>query len=1015
MASGLLSGLLGFLRNAQIFPSGSKIEWDLLNSITYGEALDERQLNALTPGNATAGGTFKYDPPFSTMLPAGEHVLTATFTPADLKTNKKAKVAVAKNKITVEKAMPVLRWKAPDALYLGAQLSKKQLNCACLNLPGGEYEYNPPLRSLCPEGENVLTVTYIPDDDLRKNYHNAVAKVTIRILALKQPTFYWSPPDEMVYGEPLGPLQLCAMLQEGFEDKGVVAYVPPLGTILDSTAAARLTVEFTPFNKVEYKSQTHSVTMSIRKAESTIAWPIPEPVYFGTALSKTQLCATCSNLAGGIFRYNITTRTVLPEGDHELSVEYTPERAFQKNFTNGSARVILRIMPLHQPVFSWPAPADIIYGTLLSPLQLCAALDQSWVEHGTVTYSPAEGTLFDCTEAVTLSVRFEPDNPLQVLPAEASVTLRVVRAEPVLAWASLQPILMHTLLSEVQRTATCSLPGNGAAFGEFIYAPAEGAHLEVGSHTLAATFVPSYAYRRNFNSATIINELRVDKPEPLIAWSDPPDVHVGRPITKKHLNATCVQPDLPPGTGTFIYDPPTGTLLPLNQKQPLRVTYTVAPENQWKYRPVSMTVLINVVPPRIPILHWDPPAAIPFGSKLTQFQLNARVSVDEGFLYYEPPRGTILASGETHTLKVSFIPNDHLEWAQVSLEVPIYIYMTDPVLMWEPARYFFAGMALAAEHLCCRVATSGVEIHGTMAYTPGLGAMLPPGEHMLRATFTCDKRHRREYNHVTMTVPFVVLAKKWPNIQWLPTEEIIYGTHLTKRQLRARADVPGRFDYSPPLGTVLDANPSQVLTCNFYPLNTVEYNETSLSISLCVRKATPKLTWEAPPFIYIGQAMLPKHLNATCPQPGTMIYCPELGEILPLGKHTMTVIFKPAAEVSMNFSFASSFSTLLVIEEGSLFKMPKRYLEPEVVRSFPVDDREFLLESDTLAWFSSEVDCQPQEPVRKVVEKMRAAMAQDKNKARYKMKDEEDRRREEEEKMKVANWVDYVADPEDFA
>jgi hypothetical protein len=209
----------------------------------------------------------------------------------------------------------------------------------------------------------------------------------------------------------------------------------------------------------------------------------------------------------------------------------------------------------------------------------------------------------------------------------------------------------------------------------------------------------------------------------------------------------------------------------------------------------------------------------------------------------------------------------------------------------------------------------------------------------------------------------------------------VYGQRLSAMQLCAVCKVKqGTLTYDPPVGTLLDAGENCLLTATFHPENTIEYNPSTATVSLLVRKAVPPLTWEPPPFLYIGAPLSNKHLNAYVNEsamlvhqtlPGTWVYCPELGEVLPLGKHTMTVIFKPDDSVSNNWTFASSFCSMLVITEGSLFKMPQRYLEPETRREFPVDDREFLLEPDKLAHFSSGIDCFPPEPVRKVVEKMK--------------------------------------------
>lgn len=994
----MLSSLSNWLKGLSSSLHG--LSWKDPEPIFYGQALDERILNAEVPDHMLPG-EFVYDPPESTVLSAGEYTLNVTYTPEEAKTNKKVKPLKGSVKIVVHKAVPVIHWKKPLPIFVGTQLTRKQLNAACMSVPDGEYTYEPPLRSVIPAGEQMLTVTYEPPPDYRRNYETVEKTVLINIMPLRLPVFIWNEPPSLVYGEPLTEAHLNATLAAGFDpSEGTIVYEPGAGAVLNAGDAQKLTVTFTPFNKIEVSSAERSVFVRVVKAESVLEWPQPKHIYAGTQLGKAQLGAKCSNLPGGSFKYNYRLGEVLPEGTHELTVEYEPDRRFQKNYFPASAAVTVTVMPLHQPVITWPQPASISYGTLLGLEQLCAELSVpfhgfggefecltnigDWSDVGTITYSPALGTVLDATTeskrvtAVQLNVSFVPLDPSKVLPAAASVMLVVARADPAIEWPDPKPILMHTLLGPEQLCAACTWPGPE---GQFIYAPALGAHLAVGTHTLAVTYLPTFQHSRNFNEVTVTVELRVDKPEPRMRWDTPPDVHVGRPLTKKHLSAVCLEAGIPLGSGHFMYDPPINSILPLGRNQPLKLRYRADDKFLHLYREVEVTVFINVIPPRMPVITWDPPKDIPFGSKLTQFQLNARCNVDEGFLFYEPGRGQVLASGETHNLKVTFVPDDHLEWASVSLEVPIYIYKTDPVLTWRPDTYFYAGMALSQKHLCCRVEKSSAgEIHGIMSFQPRLGAILGAGTHKLHATFKCDKRHKKEWNDVSLTIDFVVLPKTFPEVLWPQPEAIVFGDSLSPTQLCASCSTPGRIVYDPPEGSRLDAGDEHALTAHYFPDNPIEYNEVVVTVILVVKKAVPVIVWEPPPFMYIGLPLTRKHLNATCKLPGTMVYCPEMGEILPLGLHTMTVIFKPADSVKHNWTFASSFVTMLVITEGSLFKMPKRYLEPETVRTFPVDDRECLLEPDTLAYFSSSIDCFPPEPTRKVVEKMKASKMVEKDK-----------------------------------
>lgn len=55
------------------------ITWKVPSAIPYGTALSASQLNA----SSTVAGTFTYSPSFGTVLPAGPHALTVTFSPSD--------------------------------------------------------------------------------------------------------------------------------------------------------------------------------------------------------------------------------------------------------------------------------------------------------------------------------------------------------------------------------------------------------------------------------------------------------------------------------------------------------------------------------------------------------------------------------------------------------------------------------------------------------------------------------------------------------------------------------------------------------------------------------------------------------------------------------------------------------------------------------------------------------------------------------------------------------------------
>lgn len=75
-------------------------------------------------------------------------------------------------------------------------------------------------------------------------------------------------------------------------------------------------------------------------------------------------------------------------------------------------------------------------------------------------------------------------------------------------------------------------------------------------------------------------------------------------------------------------------------------------------------------------------------------------------------------------------------------------------------------------------------------------------------------------------------------------------------------------------------------------------------------KATPSLTWNAPAAIGYGTALGSSQLNATATVAGNFTYTPAVGTILPVGNHTLNVVFTPAN--SGNYTTASAHVTVRV-------------------------------------------------------------------------------------------------------
>jgi hypothetical protein len=82
--------------------------------------------------------------------------------------------------------------------------------------------------------------------------------------------------------------------------------------------------------------------------------------------------------------------------------------------------------------------------------------------------------------------------------------------------------------------------------------------------------------------------LDVPQVSPIITWLSPAKINVGTPLGPAQLNAVANVP------GTFTYNPPAGTILPIGANQQLNVTFT--PDDTTKYLTAIESAFITVVP-----------------------------------------------------------------------------------------------------------------------------------------------------------------------------------------------------------------------------------------------------------------------------------------------------------------------------------------------------------------------------------------------------------------------------------
>jgi len=171
-----------------------------------------------------------------------------------------------------------------------------------------------------------------------------------------------------------------------------------------------------------------------------------------------------------------------------------------------------------------------------------------------------------------------------------------------------------------------------------------------------------------------------ENPPPVVTWPNPAGIVYGTPLGATQLNATANVP------GSFVYTPPSGTVLSAGTGQTLSVTFTPTDPG---YLPVPTTVTVDVSK-ATPVITWANPASITAGTPLSGTQLNATASFGgspvEGTFVYTPPATTVLPVGAGQTLSVLFTPTDTANYTTATASVSIDVTsssaptFTDPTL-----------------------------------------------------------------------------------------------------------------------------------------------------------------------------------------------------------------------------------------------------------------------------------------------------------------------------------------------
>ena len=144
----------------------------------------------------------------------------------------------------------------------------------------------------------------------------------------------------------------------------------------------------------------------------------------------------------------------------------------------------------------------------------------------------------------------------------------------------------------------------------------------------------------------------------------------------------------------------------------------------------------------------------------------------------------------------------------------------------------------------------------------------------------------------TQTTASEVLTLNQPSVSFTPVTGAGGSGTLSYGVAPA---LPAGLSFSTATGAIT-GTPMAVSPATSYTITVTDTNGAmaTANFSLAVNPATPTLNWGTPASIRYGTPLSANQLDATASVPGTFVYNPPTGTVLPPGTHTLTASFTPA-------------------------------------------------------------------------------------------------------------------------
>jgi hypothetical protein len=309
-----------------------------------------------------------------------------------------------------------------------------------------------------------------------------------------------------------------------------------------------------------------------------------------------------------------------------------------------------------------------------------------------------------------------------------------------------------------------------------------------------------------------------------------------------------------------------------------------------------------------PAVSWPSPTSIVYGTTLGAAQLNATATL-QGSFSYSPAAGTVLNAG-THTLSVTFTPNDSSHWASATKTTTFTVDKAAPVVTVTGGTFTYDAQPHSASGTATgvlgEVLTPVQLLYNGTSETPPVDA----GTHTVSASFTGSGNYTPAQS---AAVPLVI--DKATPIMSLAAETVTYDG---QPHSASAAAVGVNNESLTPVVITYNGSTAMPVSAGTYAVEarydgSTNYNALVRSATLTIVKAVPHLEWSSGPgSIVYGTPLGSAQFGATANVSGTFSYSPAAGTVLNTGTHTLTATFTPAD--GANYTGSSTTRVLTVVK-----------------------------------------------------------------------------------------------------